>query len=419
MKSTKASTIIHWALKLPPLWLVKLLLASRVFHLFTNIYKPEYTKSVLKLVQGMTNNKDLQTVFLYSWGDYGTQPSKGTFMMQALLNRHFLKFGTFYPVGGASELAFNIIPVIEKAGGRVLVRAPVSEILTVGGKVCGVKVTKGATKEGINILAPVIISNAGLYNTFEQLLPKTMSTKSYYSDICKGLKPGMAAMNVFLGLNKSGKELDLKKHSIWAFANNNVNNTVDEYFAQTVDEALVSEVPLLFISFPSSKDPEWSNHPGRENKSTCTIIALANWDWFKGWQERSVKKRGDDYDELKNTIGHQMIEQTCKIFPQMRDCIDFTDIGSPVTNKHYIAQPHGELYGLDHSVSRFDPLMVAKLRPQTDVPGLFLTGQDILTCGFTGAMFGGVLAAHAVLGRNVMADVIALKKKLKEKKKTE
>eukprot|EP00092_Neocalanus_flemingeri_P083837 GFUD01105244.1.p1 GENE.GFUD01105244.1~~GFUD01105244.1.p1 ORF type:complete len:103 (+),score=37.21 GFUD01105244.1:2-310(+) len=101
----------------------------------------------------------------------------------------------------------------------------------------------------------------------------------------------------------------------------------------------------------------------------------------------------------------------------MRDCIDFTDIGSPVTNKHYIAQPHGELYGLDHSVNRFDPLTVAKLRPQTDVPGLFLTGQDILTCGFTGAMFGGVLAAQAVMGRNVMTDAIALKKQLKEKKK--
>eukprot|EP00092_Neocalanus_flemingeri_P062333 GFUD01075188.1.p1 GENE.GFUD01075188.1~~GFUD01075188.1.p1 ORF type:complete len:613 (-),score=151.65 GFUD01075188.1:74-1912(-) len=417
MKTTKASTTIHGALKLLPLWLVKLILASRILHLITNLYKPEYTKCVLDLVKGLTSNKDLQTVFLYSWGDYGTQPSKGTFMMQALLNRHFLKFGTFYPVGGASELAFNIIPVIEKAGGKVLVRAPVSEILTNRGKVCGVRVTRGSTKEGIDIFAPIIISNAGLYNTFEQLLPKTISAKSYYTDICKGLKPGMAAMNVFVGMNKSGKELKLKKHSIWAYANNDVNNTVDDYFAQSIEDALGSEIPLLFISFPSAKDPEWNNHPGRENKSTCTIIALANWDWFKTWEDKAVKKRGDEYDEVKNTIGHQMIEQTCKIFPQMRDCIDFTDIGSPVTNKHYIAQPHGELYGLDHSVNRFDPLTVAKLRPQTDVPGLFLTGQDILTCGFTGAMFGGVLAAQAVMGRNVMADAIALKKQLKEKKK--
>ena len=38
--------------------------------------------------------------------------------------------------------------------------------------------------------------------------------------------------------------------------------------------------------------------------------------------------------------------------------------------------------------------MVAQLRPETDVPGLYLTGQDILTCGFTGGLFAGVIAAQ-------------------------
>ena len=37
-------------------------------------------------------------------------------------------------------------------------------------------------------------------------------------------------------------------------------------------------------------------------------------------------------------------------------------VGSPVTNTHYIASPHGEIYGLDHTRERFEPEMVAKLR---------------------------------------------------------
>ena len=48
--------------------------------------------------------------------------------MHALLINHFV-YGAFYPQGGASEIAFHIIPTIEKSGGRVLVRAPVSDIL--------------------------------------------------------------------------------------------------------------------------------------------------------------------------------------------------------------------------------------------------------------------------------------------------
>jgi len=410
LKTTSKSSTIHGALKLMPLWLVKIVLTSGVLRLFTNLFKPEYTKCLLDVVTGITSNKDLQTVFMYCWGDYGCPPSKSNFTMQALLNRHFMRAGAHYPVGGASEIAYNIIPVIERAGGRVLVRVNVTNIITKNGKACGVRVTKGSETQ--EIFAPMIISSAGLYNTFERLLPKEVASKSYYSQICADLKPGIGAMNVFLGLNASAEELGLKRQNIWAFNNNNIDYEGQKYFDLEVEDAMDAEVPLLFISFPSVKDPEWEKHPGRKDKTTCAIVTLANWDWFKKWEERQVKKRGDDYDEIKDSIGHKMIEQTCKLFPQIRDKIDVTEIASPVTNKYYIAQPHGEIYGLDHSMQRFDPMMVAKLRPETDVPGLFLTGQDILSCGFTGALFAGVISSQAALGRNVMGDLVKLHNKL-------
>lgn len=48
--------------------------------------------------------------------------------MHSLLVRHYLN-GAWYPKGGASEIAYHMIPIIEKAGGAVLVRAPVNRIL--------------------------------------------------------------------------------------------------------------------------------------------------------------------------------------------------------------------------------------------------------------------------------------------------
>ena len=44
--------------------------------------------------------------------------------------------------------------------------------------------------------------------------------------------------------------------------------------------------------------------------------------------------------------------------------------------------------------------------------GLFLSGQDVFSCGFTGALFGGLLAAGVVLERNVMTDLISIHKKV-------
>ena len=34
-------------------------------------------------------------------------------------------------------------------------------------------------------------------------------------------------------------------------------------------------------------------------------------------------KRGDDYDQIKNAIGHHMWEQVCELYPQLRDKVSF------------------------------------------------------------------------------------------------
>ncbi len=127
-------------------------------------------------------------------------------------------------------------------------------------------------------------------------------------------------------------------------------------------------------------------------------------------------KRGKEYEEIKNRIGKRIWEQTCKFFPQVRDHVDFFDVGSPLSNRYYIAAPRGEIYGIDHHVDQFSPRAAVKLRPDTSIPGLYLSGQDILSCGFAAAMSGGVITASAVLKRNVFADMSRLQKELKKKK---
>ena len=46
LKLTSKSSTVHGALKLAPLWLVRLALTSGLLSLMTNLFKPEYTRSV-------------------------------------------------------------------------------------------------------------------------------------------------------------------------------------------------------------------------------------------------------------------------------------------------------------------------------------------------------------------------------------
>ena len=57
--------------------------------------------------------------------------------------------------------------------------------------------------------------------------------------------------------------------------------------------------------------------------------------------------------------------------------VEYFEVGSPVTNRYYIGSARGEIYGLDHDTSRFSPEVVMSLRPETDIPGLYLTGKRV------------------------------------------
>ena len=38
-----------------------------------------------------------------------------------------------------------------------------------------------------------------------------------------------------------------------------------------------------------------------------------------------VKKRGDEYEGIKKTLGHPMIEQACRLYPQIREDGDLSE----------------------------------------------------------------------------------------------
>ncbi len=89
--------------------------------------------------------------------------------------------------------------------------------------------------------------------------------------------------------------------------------------------------------------------------------------------------------------------------PQLRGKVAIAEISTPLTTQHFAGYGRGELYGLDHDPQR---LRQGFLKPATPIPGLYLTGQDIVTCGVAGAMFGGVLTAASLLRGAVLTGLV-------------
>ena len=141
-------------------------LLSPLVHKGLDMALPDYfNKTTWDVLSELTDNQELNGAIPGQWGDCGVTPKQSSFMVHALIAKHYL-YGGFYPVGGASEIAKTIIPVIQQPGGEVFTYADVTDILVEKGKATGVRMA-----DGEEIRAPMVISNAGVINTFEKLLP--------------------------------------------------------------------------------------------------------------------------------------------------------------------------------------------------------------------------------------------------------
>lgn len=129
---------------------------------------------------------------------------------------------------------------------------------------------------------------------------------------------------------------------------------------------------------------------------------MAKWEWFSKWEGSQWQKRGPEYEALKHRFKERLLDAVYRRLPQLRGKVDHAELSTPLSAAHFSGHRRGEIYGLDSSPQRF----ALGLRAKTHLPGLFLTGADVASCGVGGAAFGGALCAAAVLGEDTLWELL-------------
>lgn len=344
---------------------------------------PDYhsysTQSAYDIISEIIYDEELIALLCGQYGNCGPSPKKNNFFTHASIVNHYME-GGYYPKGGPDAIANSICKYICENDGHVFVGRGVKKIIVENNVSIGVEMTNGH-----KIYAENVISSVGVHNTYNKLL-------SSNNHIFNNIPPSVSHFFCFINLKDMPD--DLSSFNTWVYPSSDYEKTIDEF------EDNFMEGPLsYFVSFPFMKDPEWKG-----DKGNAVIIMPLNNKIFSYWDNYKSNKRTDCYDYFKKKIGERLINECfLKRYPQLKDRIEKYEFATPATTQHYLGSSVGESYGLTMNSER---LLSPDLRPETGIKNLYLTGQDICTHGFAGALSSAVITANVVLGYNSIYNIL-------------
>ena len=334
-------------------------------------------RTTQEVINEITDNPDLAAAFAAQWFDHGGRPSKASFAMHALITGSYLESGAWYPAGGGAAFADHILPTITKAGGEARTNTKVEKLLIEDDRVVGVR-----TAQGEDISADVVISDIGARETVNHLLPKSCGHQHWIDEI-NALPHSVSHFSLFLGFEGDIEDAGATRSNHWIYP----TQEVDVVWT----DAPENPPPGMFVSFASLKDG--AHDPGPSRKYAGEIVAWTDWSVVEKWANLEPCARGENYQAFKSAVEEVLFAQFEKYFPDLTKLVVFRTLSTPLSTEAITGHHHGGFYGIDVTPER---VLSSALQAKTPVSGLILAGQDVLSPGIPGALWGGIFAAAAV-----------------------
>lgn len=325
----------------------------------------------------------LKKVLNIQCGDHGLPPSKASFPFHCALMDHYIN-GGFYPMGGGAAIVKAMTTAIKRYGGEIHTGKTVKTILLSGDKrPCAIGVELQGGKQ---IMAKRVVSNADPETTYKLVGHSNLSKKLLKK--LAATRYSVTSLIFFLTVDMDIRNAGLDSGNIWFMPDEDMDELYDDL--TRVDILEKDEFASLFISCSSLKDP--SSFNGKQH--TIEVVTFTDYSSFKEYKEEG-KKHSEKYLRIKERLCEKLLNTFKRILPEVHKNIVHMELGTPMTNEHYINSTRGNVYGTEKGFWQTGPFSFTS---KSEIENLYMCGSSIISHGIAGASYSGVRTAAQILG---------------------
>ena len=342
------------------------------------------TRSGADLINHFVSDPVLRAILSAQSGDHGMPTSQVSAPLHAGVTHHYFE-GGYYPLGGAFAIPRAFARALKRAGGELRLQTRVERILLDDKKhVRGVRLM-----DGTEILAKHVVSNADPEVTFGKLIGREHLSSRLRRKLDK-VGYSTSALSLFMAVDMDLRAAGLDSGNYWFYDHSDVDGI---YQDGLTDKVIQDFQPAgMFLTVTTLKDPS-KLHSGHH---TLEAFAFVSYEPFAQWADQPAGDREWEYQQLKEQLTAGMLATIDKRVPGFSDHLVFQELGTPLSNEHYLNATRGNLYGIDKGRFQVGPWA---FKNKSEITGLWLSGASTTAGhGVAGATSSGLMTARQILG---------------------
>jgi all-trans-retinol 13,14-reductase len=329
-----------------------------------------YGIGIANYLDSITRNPTLKNVLLGTSPLYAGVKNRTPLYTPMIIHSSFI--GSAYRfIDGGSQISDLLSGYIKGYGGTILRKAEVTKFICDKGSVVAVEINHAEKIEG-----KYFISNIHP-KTMLRLLQKAPIRPAYRKRLAS-IEDTYGVFSLYLAMKKNA--FQYINSNFYVFKSRNMWH-VHKYSPDGLPMGY-----MMHIS-PGSKSSTYAD--------AVIINTYMNWKEVKPWEHTRVGQRGEKYEELKRQKAEKLLDLVELDFPGIRSMVDSYYTSTPLTYRDYTGTYRGSIYGI---LKDYNNPMKTMILPRTNLPNLFLTGQNINVHGVVGVTIGSILTCSELIG---------------------